>query len=168
VVGRKLCLLALGIFLLAGCGSGENAGDEPGQGNEEGITRQISGRWIGKLHQKGLAPFEIAVDIGADGTGQVAYTGIQCGGEWVLDEAQPSTPPRYRFTEEINEGAGGTCKGTGTVSLSPIQGHSPNRPAYGRLNYRFAGGGVTSRGLLHRTDPAGLARVFQRAGLTPP
>jgi hypothetical protein len=132
------------------------------------VTRQISGNWTGTLHEEGLPPFEIAVDIGADSTGEVAYTGIECGGGWTLDGVQTSIPPHYTFTEQINEGAGGTCKGTGTVSVSPIQSYSPNEPAYNRLNYRFSGGGVTSAGLLHRTDPAGVNSVFQEAGVSPP
>jgi hypothetical protein len=159
-------LLAIGALLIGGCDDNGGSGDVTAPG--EGITRQIAGRWIGKLHQKELKPFQVAVDIGSDGNGTVAYTGIECGGEWALDEVQPSTPPRYVFTEEITEGAGGTCKGTGTVSLLPIQDHAPNRPAYNRSNYAFTGGGVTSSGLLHRTDPAHLAPVFRQAGLRPP
>jgi hypothetical protein len=165
---RQLCLLALGAVLLSGCGSGDNAGEGTQLSNAEGITRQIAGSWTGRLQQSGLAPFKTAVDITSDGRAQVAYTGIQCGGGWTLDGAEPSTPPRYLFTEEIDQGAGGNCKGTGTVSLSPIQGHSPNRPAYTRLNYSFTGGGVTSRGLLRRVHPPDLTPVFRQAGVTPP
>jgi hypothetical protein len=169
VLGPKVSVpLVAALLLLGGCGSDGTGGEEPGQGNEEGITRQIAGGWTGKLRQGGLAPFEIAVDITADGMGQVAYTGIRCGGGWTLDDVLTSIPPRYLFTEEIDEGAGGTCKGSGAVSLSPVQSHSPNRPAYTRLNYSFTGGGVTSRGLLHRAHGAGLAPVFRQAGLTPP
>jgi hypothetical protein len=166
VSARELGLLvAIGTLLVGGCSSDESS-DVTALG--EGVTRQIAGRWTGELHQQGLKPFEIAVDIGSDGNGEVAYTGIECGGDWTLDSVRPTTPPQYRFTEEIIEGAGGSCKGTGTVSLSPIQGHAPNQPAYSRLNYSFAGGGVTSRGLLHRTDTAHLAPIFQEAGVTPP
>ncbi len=164
---RGLILLsAIGALLLGGCGNGgdSSAVTEPG----EGITRQIAGRWTGQLHQQGLKPFEIAVDIGSDGNGEVAYTGIDCGGHWTLDGVRPTTPPRYLFTEEIKAGAGGNCKGTGRVSLAPIQGHAPNQPAYSRLNYEFTGGGVTSRGLLHRTDTAHLGPVFKQAGVSPP
>ena len=160
-------LLALSAPLIAGCGSGQSAGEEAGISVGEGVTRQISGRWTGTLHQEGLKPFEIGVDIGADSTAKVAYTGIECGGDWSLDQAQPATPPRYVFTEQINQGAGGNCKGRGTVTLSPIQGHSPNAPAYNRLNYQFTGGGVTSRGLLRRTDSAHLEPVFKDAGVSP-
>ena len=164
---RGLGLLSvIGALLIGGCGSDAGSSDVTAPG--EGTTRQISGRWTGTLHQEGLKPFEVAADIGTDGSGEIAYTGIECGGDWTLDEVRPSIPPGYVFTEEIREGAGGNCKGTGRVSLSPIQGNSPNRPAYNRMNYQFTGGGVTSRGLLHRTDTAHLAPVFKQAGVTPP
>jgi hypothetical protein len=168
VFGRNLCLLLLGIPLLVGCGSGGNPDDLTGLGNSQGITRQIANAWAGKLHQSGMAPFKIVVDITASGGGRVAYTDIRCGGDWTLDGVQPSTPPRYLFTEVISEGAGGSCKGRGTVTLSPIQNHAPNRPAYTRMNYSFTGGGVTSRGLLHRIHSDEVVPVFKEAGVTPP
>jgi hypothetical protein len=165
-VRELVLLLALGASLVAGCSGGESAGNVTAPG--EGVTRQIAGRWAGRLHQHGLPPFKVAVDISSNGDGEVAYTGIRCGGGWNLDEVQQGLPPRYVFTEEIKEGVGGSCKGTGTVSLAPIQGNTPNEPAYGQANYSFTGGGVTSRGLLHRTDAAGLARTFRQAGVTKP
>jgi hypothetical protein len=167
VPARGLALLfALCALLIAGCTDDEGSGGTT-LSNVEGITRQIAGRWTGALHQKGLAPFKVAADIGADGKGRVAYTGIECGGDWTLDQVEPVTPPHYLFKEAIEEGSGGSCKGTGTVTLSPIQSHSPNSPAYNRLNYEFTGGGVTSRGLLHRTDLAHLTPVFRQAGVSP-
>jgi hypothetical protein len=156
-------LLALAVLLIAGCGSND-AGEETALSN----TRQISGSWTGNLHQKGLAPFAMAVNIGGDGTGDVAYRGIECGGDWTLDAVEPSAPPRYIFKEEITEGSGGSCKGTGTVTLSPIQRHAPNGPAYTRMNYIFTGGGVTSRGLLHRIHADEITPLFRKAGVTPP
>ena len=159
-------LLSIGALLIAGCDDGGSSTDVTAPG--EGITRQISGRWTGKLHQKGVKPFVIAVDIGAAGSGEVAYTGIECGGHWTLDWVEASAPPRYFFKEEITEGAGGSCKGTGEVSLAPIQDNEPNEPAYVRLNYQFTGGGVISRGLLHRTDAGAVAPVFEQAGIKPP
>jgi hypothetical protein len=167
VFGRYLCLLALGLVLLAGC-TDDGAGAGTTLTNAEGITRQIAGSWSANLHQKGLEPFVVAVDIAADGSGRVAYTGIECGGEWKLQGVEQSMPPRYIFTEDIHEGAGGDCKGTGSVTLSPIQRHSPNEPAYNRMAYRFTGGGVTSRGLLRRVHPGGLTPIFKEAGVTPP
>jgi hypothetical protein len=169
VVGRKLFVPLFALLLLAaGCGSVNDAA-EPGEtAAESGVTRQIAGNWKGKLQQEGLPPFEIAVDIGPDSTGEVAYTGIKCGGDWTLDRVKTSIPPLYTFTEQINQGAGGTCKGTGTASITPIQDTQPNEPAYNRLNYSFTGGGVTSSGVLHRTDPESLKQVFRQAGVTPP
>jgi hypothetical protein len=159
-------LLAISAPLIAGCDSDEDAGDLTTPG--EGVTRQISGRWIGKLHQKGLPPFRIAADIGSDSMGRVAYTGIECAGSWELDGVSESLPPQYAFTETIEEGAGGSCKGTGTVSLSPIQDDAPNSPAYSQMTYTFTGGGVTSSGTLRRTDIAHLLPIFKEAGVTSP
>jgi hypothetical protein len=167
VSARELGLLfAIGALLIAGCGDGEDSSDVTAPG--EGITRQISGRWTGTLHQTGLKPFEIAADIGADGEARVAYTGIECGGQWTFEGVIGSLPPGYQFTETIEEGAGGSCKGTGTVSLSPIQGHAPNSPAYSQMTYSFTGGGVTSSGTLRRTDIAHLMPIFRQAGVTQP
>jgi hypothetical protein len=159
-------LLAIGAPLISGCGDDEGSSEVTAPG--EGITRQISGRWTGTLHQEGLKPFEIAADIGADGSGEVAYSGIECGGDWTFEGVLESLPPGYGFKETIEEGAGGDCKGTGTVSLSPIQSQAPNSPAYSRMTYRFDGGGVTSRGVLRRTDIAHLAPIFEQAGVTRP
>ena len=143
---RGLALpLAFAVLLIGGC-SNNGSGDVTTLNN----TRQIAGGWSGELRQQGLAPFGMAVDIGGDGTGRVAYTGLKCGGGWTLDGSQPSSPPYLH--QKIRE-VRGACKGTGTVTLSPIQRHAPNGPAYTRINYLFAGGGVTSRGLLHRVRP---------------
>jgi len=168
VIGRNTCLLLLGVSLIVGCGSGGNPDELTGLGNAQGITRQIAGAWSGRLHQKGLKPFKIAVKITPSGSGQVAYTGIRCGGEWTLTNVTSSLPPEYQFTEKISQGAGKTCKGKGRVSLLPIQGYSPNEPAYKRIHYSFTGSGVKSRGLLHRIHAGEGAPVFKRAGVTPP
>ena len=167
MVARSVCVLALGIPLLAGCGGDGSADDLTALGNSQGITRQIAGEWSGKLHQRGIPPFTVAVKITPSGGGQVAYTGIRCGGEWTLTDVAPSTPPQYNFTEKITRGAGGRCKGRGSVSLLPIQGFSPNEPAYKRMNYSFSGGGVSSRGLLHRVHAGAEAAVFKQAGVAP-
>ena len=168
MVARSVCLLALGIVLLAGCGGG-GASDLTGGGSDEGITRQIGGGWNSRIHQRGLKPFQIAVDITPNGTATVAYTGIECGGEWNLDGVDITTsPPTYGFTETINTGAGGSCKSTGTVTLLPIQANKPNEPAYNRMNYRFTGGGVISRGVLHRAHTDGMTPIFKEAGVPLP
>jgi hypothetical protein len=167
VSARGLPLLfALAALLIGGCTEDEGTGGTT-LSDVDGITRQIAGRWRGTLHQQGLRPFEAAVDIGAAGRGRVAYAGIRCGGDWTLDGVQPGTPPGYLFTEEITEGVGGSCKGTGTVTLSPIQSQAPNGPAYNFLNYTFTGGGVSSRGRLRRTDIAHLDPIVKRSGVTP-
>lgn len=146
----------------------QDAGEPGAVGTEIGATRQISGNWKGRLQQEGRKAFQIAVDIGADSTAQVAYSGIKCGGEWSLEGVETSIPPLYVFREQINTGAGGACKGTGRVSVVPIQETTPNEPAYNQLHYSFTGGGVTSRGLLHRTNPAGLRQVFKQARVEAP
>ena len=164
---RGLSLLfALAALLIGGCTEDEGTGGTT-LSDVDGITRQIAGRWRGTLHQQGLLPFEAAVDIGAAGRGRVAYAGIRCGGDWTLDQVQQRTPPDYLFREEITEGMGGSCKGSGTVTLSPIQSQAPNSPAYNFLNYIFSGGGVTSRGRLRRTDIAHLDPIVKRSGVTP-
>jgi len=166
VLVRRLSLLVLVLPLLAGCGNSGNSDALTSLSNSAGITRQIAGEWSGKLHQKGLKPFEVAVKITPSGVGRVAYTGIRCGGDWNLTGiGSSSTPPSYRFKEKITAGVGGNCKGKGRVSLLPIQASSPNEPAYKRMNYTFDGGGVTSQGLLHRIHAGQEAATFKLAGV---
>ena len=111
MLARGLALLfALCALLIGGCTDDEGSGGTT-LSDVQGITRQIAGRWTGALHQKGLAPFKAAADIGADGNGHVAYTGIRCGGDWTLDEVHQPPPPDYLFREEITEGAGGHLQG---------------------------------------------------------
>jgi hypothetical protein len=158
LVRRLIALLAVPAMLVAGCGgSGDDGSTISTAAIKPGATKEIGGPWVGKLTQSGLAPFRIAVVIQDDGTGLVAYTGIDCGGRWRLDSGEA---PDFIFTETIDRGEGGKCKGTGTVHLT--------NTASGTLQYRFEGGGVTSRGLLHRTDSAGLKPVFDEAGVTSP
>lgn len=163
-VRGHVTLLAVGALLLAGCGSADNASLTT---RGQGITRQIAGSWKAQLHQEGLEPFKVAVHIAPNGGGRVAYTGIKCGGDWVLSTVRPSVPPLYIFNERIHEGVGGNCKGSGTVTLSPIQRHAPKGPGYTRMNYSFTGGGVTSRGLLHRAHPGDVAPIFRQVGVPP-
>jgi hypothetical protein len=159
-----LAALAVGAVLLAACGEKEEnleaaAGTTTTATSE--ATAEIAGDWTGQLTQKGLAPFRVAARIEPSGSAEVAYTGINCGGTWSASAAPvASTGPTFTFEETIDEGAGGTCKGTGTVVVT----HEANDT----LNYRFTGGGVTSRGVLQRTDAAGLRPVFKQAGVTPP
>ena len=148
-------LLAL---LIVGCGSG---GSDAAQGK---AAKPIAGDWIGTLKQKGLAPFRIAVQIEPSGEGRVAYTGIECGGTWTMQpEILGSRPPIYGFDERIEEGVGGECKGSGDVSIQP-ELIAPKTI----LHYDFAGGGVKSHGLIHRTSAEALKPVFDQAGVDPP
>ncbi len=154
--------LLLPALLIAGCG--DDGADGGGTTTSVGPTKEIAGDWTATLTQKGLEPFRIAVRISPDGTGRVAYTGIDCGGSWTVKNALASLPPAaYNFREQITQGAGGNCKGEGVVSIGPDPPRAPKD-----LSYGFSGGGVTSEGVLHRTDAAGLRPVFDEAGVTPP
>lgn len=124
----------------AGCGG---ASESPT--TSTGEAGVLVGGWKGRLHQKGLAPFTVTATI-ASPTGsrgnEVHYTGIDCSGRWRYLSANGST---YRFREVIERGHGGKCKGVGVVTLNTTS-------SLDRLSYEFRGGGVVSRGTLHRTD----------------
>jgi hypothetical protein len=153
-----LGLLFIVAVLIAGCGGSSD--------NSESTTNApigVAGNWTGTLRQKGIAPFQIAARLDAVGSGRVAYTGIECGGSWTSKRALASSPPFITIEERITEGAGGECKGVGTVTL-----HLRSATAGAGLEYDFTGGGVTSRGLLHRTDEDTLRQIFTQAGVKPP
>jgi len=104
----------------------------------------LRGSWTGLLHQRGMRPFRVWARIadpdgGAGNT--VRYSGLGCRGRWT---ALAAAGVAHRFTETITAGAGGACKGSGTVSLRPTG--DPNA-----LRYVFRGGGVTSSGILRRS-----------------
>jgi hypothetical protein len=126
-----LALAVVAAAALAGCGGGAD----------------LEGRWQGRLHQRGLAPFIVTATIRSldpEAVNTVRYSGIDCSGTWrYLGRAGDA----HRFREVIDRGRGGTCKGVGTVTLTPAGEH--------RLAYRFMGGGVESRGVLERTRPGG-------------
>jgi hypothetical protein len=145
----------LAAILAVGCGG---SAEDRSPTLQAPSTRAIAGDWTGRLIQTGLPPFRIAVAINPRAGGAVAYTGIRCGGIWTAISGDP--PATYVFREGIKFGSGGKCKGTGTVSLK--------RDGQ-RLDYVFHGGGVTSRGILSRTTPRALNRVFRQigAGLLP-
>jgi hypothetical protein len=155
LVRRLIAPLSVLVMVLAGCGgSSDGDGTTSTAAATSGPTREIEGSWAGKLTQTGISPFRIAVVISADGTGLVAYTGIECGGHWKLNS---SAAPQYVFTESIDAGAGGKCKGSGTVHLV--------HTASGTLQYRFAGGGVTSTGSLAPASARALTAIFDQAGI---
>lgn len=176
-----LLAIALGAFALGGCGDDDEDGsaastETTGTETTTSATKparhvppskmpnSLAGDWTGELRQKGLAPFEVAVRIDPAGPTYVAYTGIDCGGYWVLRLSGEDRPPIFVIDEVINQGAGETCKGHGTVSLKPRSKTEP----YTELDYSFEGEGVLSRGVLRQTDEAGLDAVFTEAGVTPP
>ena len=103
----------------------------------------ILGSYKGTLHQQGRKPFAIQVTITSLKNAKdnvVHYGGIDCSGTWSFTTQKGDA---YLFHEVIDRGAGGQCKGAGTVSLTPT--------ADSRLDYEFNGGGVTSRGVLEPT-----------------
>jgi hypothetical protein len=103
---------------------------------------KLTGHWRGRLHQKGLDPFTVTAVIaspaGSAGN-RVHYTGIDCSGTWT---SLGKKGDAFRFREVITHGHGGSCKGVGIVTL---------KAAGEALGYEFRGGGVISRGTLHRT-----------------
>lgn len=134
-----LCVVLLGAGALSSCGGRQAAGTGPGATS---APTGVIGRWQGRLHQRGLAPFTVRAVVGSlrdSGANQVWYSGIQCSGNWTYLGRRGSA---FRFREVIRQGRGGKCKGVGTVTLVPVPG--------GRLGYRFQGGGVVSRGVLSR------------------
>jgi hypothetical protein len=63
----------------------------------------------------------------------------------------------FVFLEQINQGAGGKCKGTGDVEVRKTPG--------GTLRYRFEGGGVTSQGLLVPASVQAVVAIDREAGV---
>jgi hypothetical protein len=112
----------------------------------QGLPQAVIGDWQGTLEQKGVKPFPIRVAIRSATDPErnlVRYGGeIGCSGTWGYLGADG---PQVRFRERIDAGAGGKCKGTGTVTVSSVQGSGPDR-----LRYRFSGGGIESQGVLSR------------------
>jgi hypothetical protein len=102
----------------------------------------VLGRWHGQLHQRGLKPFKVTATVrglGRKAVNTVHYTGIDCSGRWTYLGRKNAA---FRFREKITSGRGGSCKGVGTVTLTPAGAN--------RVHYVFRGGGVVSRGLLAR------------------
>jgi hypothetical protein len=150
----RACLAALAAALAivaVGCGekSEPDLSDIPPPPQPEpqnpppGLPSAIKGNWEGTLRQQGIKPFAIGVRIVSATQANrnvVHYAGqIDCSGTWRYLGAEG---PEVRFREVINRGAGGKCKGAGTVTVEP----TPND----RLSYEFRGGGVVSRGTLTR------------------
>jgi hypothetical protein len=102
----------------------------------------VLGLWHGDLRQRGMPPFAVSADVHSLTDPQrntVAYSVIRCAGNWTYRGFEQGA---FRFTEVIDHGAGGGCKGVGQVSLTP---RGPSM-----ATYDFRGGGVVSHGTLHR------------------
>jgi hypothetical protein len=149
--GRRLMtLLPLLVAFVAGCGgSNEDSGSSTTSSMPAGFDRLL-GSWTGELHQAGLEPFRVVVGISSPTDplpNPVHYGGIDCGGNWTyLGRADGA----YRFHEVIDRGEGDNCKGAGEVEVTPRSG---------QLDYAFTGGGVESRGTLHRTNHGPIATL---------
>jgi hypothetical protein len=155
--GVALATLVLAAAVVTACGEKEENLDVGTTATTGEPAAAIAGRWTGQLAQKGLPPFQIAVVINAGGSGAVAYTGINCGGTWTPRfTAPPAAGAPYIFDERIDRGAGGSCKGTGSVSVT----HEGNT-----LSYRFTGGSVSSDGALSLASADQIVAVFKQAGL---
>jgi hypothetical protein len=103
---------------------------------------QITGVWRGELAQQDLKPFVLTASIrnlDDPKANTVHYTEIDCGGNWTYLGRDGDA---YKFHEVIDRGAGGECKGTGEVTLTP---RGPNV-----VDYEFTGGGIDSKGILDR------------------
>jgi hypothetical protein len=169
---RRLIIPAsvLAAVLLAGCG-----GDDGGGLTASNTPKELTGDWSGELTQEGLPPFRVAVRFDSGGPlpliGKVtivAYTEIECGGIWTWESTLDSNPPYHFFKEEIDQGAGGECKGSGEVEIRPEEpciNPAANECGYRHLRYEFQSGGVTSKGVLTPAGPGELNRVFEEAGV---
>ena len=134
---------AVCILVLAACGEREEPEITPTTPEEQ---FEILGSWRGELTQQGMKPFTVRATIASlerfkDNV--VTYSGLDCTGTW---EYLGPSETAYRFREAIDRGRSAKCKGTGTVTLTPLSDD--------RLAYEFRGGGVVSTGDLQRFSPA--------------
>jgi hypothetical protein len=142
--------LVLPAVAAAGCGGSSDSSTSSAASSTSsaaapraGSDAYVLGHWHGELHQKGMPAFAVSAHIRSltdPKRNTVAYTLIRCGGNWTY---RGFAQGAYRFLEVIDRGVGGTCKGAGQVTLVP-QGRDAAR-------YEFRGGGVISRGTLHRS-----------------
>ncbi len=143
----KFCSLVFALLialLAAGCDdAGDGSSSTPQMQPSSRSGAYVLGRWHGELHQKRMPAFMVSADIRSlrdPKRNTVAYSVIRCGGNWTYQGFRQGA---YRFREVIDRGAGGTCKGTGQVTLIPL-GHNT-------VGYEFRGGGIISRGALRRS-----------------
>jgi hypothetical protein len=137
-IAHKLATLAV-VLAIAGCGGG---GDSSSTSGPKAANFDIVGHWKGTLHQLGLGSFEVDAQIRSlksSSENTVSYTVIDCSGTWDYRGRRGNA---FEFEENIDSGVGGSCKGSGTVTLTPAGKDT--------LDYSFSGGGVESRGTVSR------------------
>lgn len=127
--GLVALAIALAAFAVAGCG-----------GSDEGGGDWALGSWHGRLHQAGMAPFQVWATVGSledPAENRVRYSGLACRGTWTPLGGDGEV---RRFRETITAGRSEACKGVGIVTL--------RRDGENRAAYSFRGDGVESRGVL--------------------
>ncbi len=120
--GPMLRFLLAGVAGVALCGCTQVGGDAP----SPTTAAEITGVWQGSLTENTGKGFSVKVTIDPLVTGQQSataqYRGIGgvtgCSGSWVYEGQKGAA---WEFTETITDGAGGSCAGTGTVTLTPAQ-----------------------------------------------
>lgn len=125
-----------------GCGDSDQSRTEKRTATAPPHAFALIDSWHGQLTQKKLQPFEVTATIRSLSSGKrntVHYTGIDCSGNWTY---LGRTNGVFRFREVISRGKSSSCKGVGTVSLTP--------KGSDQLGYVFRGGGVSSTGVLSR------------------
>lgn len=138
-----VAVLVLLTLAAAGCGGSSDSSTSSAAAPRAGSGPYVLGHWHGELYQKGMPVFVVSAQIRSltdSERNTVAYTHIRCGGNWTY---RGFAQGAYRFLEVIDRGAGGSCKGAGQVTLVPEGGDA--------ARYEFRGGGVVSRGTLHRS-----------------
>jgi hypothetical protein len=132
----------IGALVLGGCGGGGSDSSASTAESPAKASAYVLGGWRGTLHQTGMPPFAISAEIRSledPQQNRVSYSAIRCSGNWTYLGRKEGS---FRFREVIDRGAGGSCKGVGQVSLTPITADT--------ARYEFRGAGIVSRGLLHR------------------
>jgi hypothetical protein len=133
-----VAVVALLGLVAAGCGGSSNDSSTASAGS----GAYILAKWQGTLHQKGMPDFLVVSDVRSlsdPKQNDVQYSEIQCTGHWsYLGYKQGA----YHFREVINRDPGGSCKGAGAVTLTPL--------GQDKVRYAFSGGGIVSRGTLNR------------------
>jgi hypothetical protein len=137
---KRVSLLVLALAPFAGCGDDDGSTTSSAA---DPIT-PVAGTWEGTLHQRDTRPFPIEVSITSSSDPEaniVNYGGsIDCSGTWSY---RATEGVRVEFEEVIDSGEGGSCKGRGSVTVTPDGSE---------LDYEFRGGGVRSEGVLREAS----------------